>query len=219
MRLCLPARMGGGGKAESTPWRGPAGAQRPPHGGGYSALGTRGQSPWRSHNIKGTEAISLPQPHRGTGNGTLARRDADGRRDGKQSEDKDVAPTAQRRQSKRRRGRRSHGKKRGKSASGSAQRLRTLKERSGKECDLRKSRSFSAGRPARPCASDRHLRAETPTAARCSEPAETGWRNRARCGLARRRQPTYLAYRTTKAGSFNGIGRPHHAAVRSWAIF
>ena len=33
MRLCLPARMGGGGKAESTPWRGPAGAQRPPHGG------------------------------------------------------------------------------------------------------------------------------------------------------------------------------------------
>ena len=24
--------MGGGGKAESTPWRGPAGAQRPPHG-------------------------------------------------------------------------------------------------------------------------------------------------------------------------------------------
>ena len=51
MRLCLPARMGGGGKAESTPWRGPAGAQRPPHGGGYSALGTRGQSPWRSHTI------------------------------------------------------------------------------------------------------------------------------------------------------------------------
>ena len=48
MRLCLPARMGGGGKAESLPWRGPAGATRPPHGGGYSALGTRGQSPWRS---------------------------------------------------------------------------------------------------------------------------------------------------------------------------
>jgi hypothetical protein len=52
MRLCLPARMGGGGKAESTPWRGPAGAQRPPLGGGYSALGTRGQSPWRSRPIK-----------------------------------------------------------------------------------------------------------------------------------------------------------------------
>ena len=68
-------------------------------------------------------------------NGTLARRDDDGRCGGKQSEDKAVAPTAQRRQSKRGRGRRSHGKERGKSASGSAQRLRTLKECSGKECD------------------------------------------------------------------------------------
>lgn len=143
MRLCLPARMGGGGKAESTPWRGPAGAQRPPHGGGYSASGTRGQSPWRSRSIKGTEAISLPQPQCGIDNGTLARRDANGRCDGKQSEDKDVVPSAQRRQSKRKRGRRSPGKERGKSASGSAQRLRTLKERSGKECGLRKSRSFS----------------------------------------------------------------------------
>ncbi len=107
--------------------------------------------------IKGTEAISLPQPQRGTGNGTLARRDADGRRDGKQSEDKDVAPSAHRRQSKRKRGRRSPGKERGKSASGSAQRLRTLKERSGKECDPRPSRSAS-GRtcyPLAPCDRDR----------------------------------------------------------------
>jgi len=120
-------------QAESTPWRGPAGAQRPPHGGGYSALGTRGQSPWRSRSIKWSEEISLPQPYRGTSIGTLARRDTDGRRDGKQSEDKDVAPTAQRRQSKRRRGRRSHGKERGKSASGSAQKRRTLKERAARE--------------------------------------------------------------------------------------
>ena len=28
MRLCRPARMGGGGKAESLPWRGPAGEAR-----------------------------------------------------------------------------------------------------------------------------------------------------------------------------------------------
>ena len=28
MRLCLPARMGGGGKAESLPWSGPAGKAR-----------------------------------------------------------------------------------------------------------------------------------------------------------------------------------------------
>jgi hypothetical protein len=138
MRLCLPARMGGGGKAESPSWRGPAVAQRPPHGGGYSAWGTRGQSPWRSRTFEGTEAISLPRPRRGAGNGTLARRDADGRRDGKQSEDKDVAPSAQRRRSKRKRGRRSHGKERSKSACGSIQRLRTQKERSGKECVLKK---------------------------------------------------------------------------------
>ena len=57
--------MGGGGKAESTPWRGPAGAQRPPLGGVYSALGTRGQSPWRSHPPE-NGAVRLPRPHRGT---------------------------------------------------------------------------------------------------------------------------------------------------------
>jgi len=53
-------------------------------------------------------------------NGPLARRDADERCGGKQSEDKAVAPKAQRRQSKRMRVRRPHGKERGKSACGSA---------------------------------------------------------------------------------------------------
>ena len=56
-------------------------------------------------------------------NGTLARRDADGRCGGKQSDDKAVAPSAQRRQSKRMRVRRPHDKKRGKSA----RRVRTRK--------------------------------------------------------------------------------------------
>jgi hypothetical protein len=47
MRLCLPARMGGGGKAESLPWRGPAGKAR--HTGAAIQLWEpRGQSPWRS---------------------------------------------------------------------------------------------------------------------------------------------------------------------------
>ena len=137
----------GEGKAESLPWRGPAGEARHT-GAAISALGTKGPSPWRSRS-SGNGADRFPQPQRGTGNGTLARRDADGRCDGQQSEDKDVSPSAQRRQSQRMRGRRSNGKERGKSASGSAQRLRTLKERSGKECDPRKSRSFS-------CAPDRH---------------------------------------------------------------
>ena len=65
MRLCLPARMGGGGKAESTPWSGPAGAQRPPHGGNYSASGNERAKPLAFPLNKETEAISLPQPQRG----------------------------------------------------------------------------------------------------------------------------------------------------------
>ena len=48
MRLCLPARMGGGGKAESLPWSGPAGEAR--HTGATILLWEkRGQSPWRSN--------------------------------------------------------------------------------------------------------------------------------------------------------------------------
>jgi len=80
-----------------------------------------------------TGPVRLLQPKRGTNNGTLARRDADGRFGGKQSEDQAVAPTALRRQSKRTRVRRSHGKERGKSASGSDKKRRTLKEREARE--------------------------------------------------------------------------------------
>ena len=111
---------------------------------------TRGQSPWRSRQSPngGDQPPPAATRHK---NGTLARRDADGRCDGKQSDDKAVAPPAQRRQSKRTRVRRSHDKQRGKSASGSAgqrvsgsaQKHRTLKERSEKECDPRKTRSYS----------------------------------------------------------------------------
>ena len=55
MRLCLPARMGGGGKAESLPWRGPAGEAH--HTGATILLWeTRGQRPWRSHSIERMEA-------------------------------------------------------------------------------------------------------------------------------------------------------------------
>ncbi len=51
--------------------------------------------------------------------------------------DQAAAPTAQRRQSKRTRARRSHGKERGKSASGSAQRLRTLRSAAGKSAAIK----------------------------------------------------------------------------------
>lgn len=118
--------MGGGGKAESTPWRGPAGAQRPPHGGGYSALGTRGQSPWRSHTIRRTEASAsrsrnAAQERRPC---TARRRRAAWRR-----AERTTRPLrkAQRRQSQRARDRRPFGKERGESASGSARKRRALR--------------------------------------------------------------------------------------------
>ena len=151
MRLCLPARMGGGGKAESTPWRGPAGqrALGDRHSGAAIPLWEReGKAlgvPVNQGN-GGDEPPSAAARHR---KGTLARCDADGRCGGKRSRDKAVGPTGQRRQSQRTRARRPTGKDRGESASGSAQGRRTLKERSGKECDPRKSRST-------PHAPDRH---------------------------------------------------------------
>ncbi len=57
--------MGGGGKAESLPWRGPAGAKRPPHGGGYSAWGNERAKPLAFPLNKETGPIRLPQPQRG----------------------------------------------------------------------------------------------------------------------------------------------------------
>ena len=63
MRLCLPARMGGGGKAESLPWSGPAGEAR--HTGATILLGeTRGQSPWRSRQ-SGNGGDQPPPPQCG----------------------------------------------------------------------------------------------------------------------------------------------------------
>ena len=74
----------------------------------------------------------------------MQRRAADGRCGGKQSDDKAVAPMAQRRQSKRMRVRRPHDKKRGKSACGSVQKRRTLRSaQRGTECVRQESRSDS----------------------------------------------------------------------------
>jgi hypothetical protein len=64
MRLCLPARMGGGGKAESLPWRGPAGKARHT-GGNYSALGNERAKSLAFPPIKQTELVRLPQPQCG----------------------------------------------------------------------------------------------------------------------------------------------------------
>lgn len=83
--------------------------------------------------------IAAQRPNK---NGTLARRDAGWRRGGKQKRRQAAAPTVQQRQSKRMRVRRPHDKERRKCASGLANKRRTLNERSGQECVLRKSRSF-----------------------------------------------------------------------------
>jgi hypothetical protein len=198
--------MGGGGKAESTPWRGPAGAQRPPHGGGYSALGTRGQSPWRSHSDKKYGGVSLPQPQRGTGTAPLhGVTPTDGVATSR-AHDKAVARSAGP-QSKRARDRRPIGKERGESARGAARQRRALRSaKRGTERVPRSSRSFH-GRPS-PCASDRHRQAGTLRAARWSKPAQTGLRNRARCGLARRRRNEISNFRTGLASEDN----PHRSA-------
>ena len=141
--------MGGGGKAESTSWRGPAGEAR--HSGVTIQLGERegkalgvpaqSEERRRSASLSRSAAQATAPLHGATPTGDVT---------ASRAKTRPPAPSAQRRQSKRRRGRRSHGKERGKSASGSAQRLRTLKERSGKECDLKNSRSSPAGRQDHP---------------------------------------------------------------------
>ncbi len=146
MRLCLPARMGGGGKAESTPWRGPAGAQRPPLGGGYSASGTRGQSPWCSRPIRKTgpsgslthrqRSRQAFQPPRGTNNGTLARRDADGRPAAARKSLPVVARSGAPAKGRSAARSRASGTERGKSASGSARRRRALRSEAGQSATL-----------------------------------------------------------------------------------
>jgi hypothetical protein len=98
--------------------------------------------PWERKNKRGAPArstisrtslnkLAAQRPNK---NGTLAPRDAGGRCGGKQKRRQAVAPTVQQRQSKRMRVRRPHNKERRKRASGSANKRRTLKERSGKEC-------------------------------------------------------------------------------------
>jgi hypothetical protein len=102
-----------------------------------------------------TGAISLTQPQRGTTNGTLA----------------GCAPAG--RPARGLVGQRASGQSRGKSASGSAQRGRTLRSaKRGTECDLKPSRSISP-------APDRHpngpgLQARSAPADRAGRPKGSG---------------------------------------------
>ena len=134
-----PARRTKWGRV--APERGGPSRKRRPSPSSGTATDTPAQSAARNRSL----VIGRSSPRSGrTGTAPLQRRAADGRCGGKQSDDKAVAPSAQRRQSKRMRVRRPHDKKRGKSACGSGQEGRTLRSaQRGTECDLRISRSDS----------------------------------------------------------------------------
>ena len=78
MRLCLPARMGGGGKPEPMPWRGPAG--EPATRGCLFRFGNERAKPLGVPSIR--KAAPSGPAH---SNGARARCDADGRCVGKPS--------------------------------------------------------------------------------------------------------------------------------------
>lgn len=121
MRPAFRRGWEGEGKPKSTPWRGPAGAQQPPHGGVYFGFGNERAKPLAFPPIRKRRRSASPKPLRGTNNGTLARRDAAGWC---------VRATVRQRPS---------GKERGKSASGSAQKRRALRSAiaAGKSASLK----------------------------------------------------------------------------------
>jgi len=198
MRLCLPARMGGGGKAESTPLARASGRAATATRGRLFCFGNERAKPlaFPPHQKRSRQA---PRPRRGTKTAPLHGATPTGDVSASRAHDKAVAPKAQRRLSKRARVRRSPGKERGKSASGSAQRRRTLPRVREAVCDHRSPLILqrSVRTALAPCVSS--PKAETPKAARWSKPAQTGLRNSARCGLTRRRQS--LSHYCPAAGS------------------
>ena len=138
----------GEGEAESMPWRGPAGTARH-SGASTSASGNERAKPWCSRSTR-TGAGKRPTPRRGTNDGTLARRDADARPASGKPRHKAVSHAARPVAGTLARRLRERGKERGKSACGSAQRLRALRSaKRGKE-------RVPAGSRSSPRVPDRH---------------------------------------------------------------
>ena len=148
MRLCLPAMMGGGGKAESLPWRGPAGEAR--HTGRLFCFGKREGKALGVPAYQTNRAVRLPirnaahakaHLHGATQTGGVAASEAGtrllSRRDSAASH-RERAPVAR---PARTEARVPAGQPEDSAPSRSAQR--------GKECDLRKSRSSSSRAPDR----------------------------------------------------------------------
>ena len=145
MRPAFRRGWEGEGKPKSMPWRGPAGAQRPSHGGVYFGLGNERARPLvfllKPRNSAG-QALSDTRSGSSTtapSHGATQTGDVPASR----ARDKAVARTAAP-PSKRARARRSSGKERGESASGSAQRRRALRSaQRGTERVPKRSRSSS----------------------------------------------------------------------------
>jgi len=120
MRLCLPARMGGGGKTPIDALARASG-HSPPHGGDDWGLGTRGQGPWRSPTRIAAAIRTRTAPLHGA-------KQPDALRAGQV-------------------GQRASGNERGKSACGSAQERRALRSmatgHAGQSASSRNSRSAS----------------------------------------------------------------------------
>ncbi len=76
MRLCLPARMGGGGKAESLPLARASGRTATATRGWLFCFGNERAKPLAFPHNQMNGGDQPPPPQRGTGNGTLARCDA-----------------------------------------------------------------------------------------------------------------------------------------------
>jgi hypothetical protein len=122
---CLPARMGRGGKSGIVALARASG-RSPPHGGGYFCFGNERAKPLAFPSIRRRRRSASPSRHAAQATAPLHRATPAGR----------PAPGPV--------GQWASGKERGKSASGSAQKRRTLRSaKRGKERVLSPSRSFA----------------------------------------------------------------------------
>ncbi len=144
MRPAFRRGWEGEGKPKSMLWRGPAGAQRPPHGGVYFGLGNERAKPLALQPTGNSAGQALTEKR--SGSPTTAPSHGATQTDGvpaSRASDKAVARSAAP-PSKRARARRSSGKKRGESASGLEQAIRALRSaKRGTERVLNPSRSSS----------------------------------------------------------------------------
>ena len=139
----------------------------------HLTAGRRCKPPYPLLGSSETEPSGSPQPQRGTNIGTLARLEAS-----RMVRARGLCASAH------------PAMREARAPAGQHQGAAPSRSAAGKSATVKDSHSSSAARQDRTCASDRYRQAETLKAARWSEPAQTGLRNRTRCGSSRRRQST-----------------------------